>query len=336
MMSGCDRDGQKFCSAGSTTRATMPNPDALSSFGDLSLVSDDFSRSLGGDCCSPFDMGPGAPSLSSDSPFDLALSIAEGGSPIFDLTWKESSTKSFPTSIPEAFISSESMSGEMYPMPQATFVSSITVDAKTLGAKTCAGLEQTGGGTSKPASTAAFELNVADTKPQATFHSAKAETFADNTTKKKSTARATRRSPRRSTMTTKAGVTIADSGISTQSAALATKSSTRATVASMSGAAGTKKKVAAVKKGSSIKKAAGKGACHCRHCGRAFTKEGLEYHLGHMVCRKGQDTSKMVRLVVCPSYLASVIGIFEFTCIFFLAQLRVHVTQFMMHLFFIF
>ena len=106
-------------------------------------------------------------------------------------------------------------------------------------------------------------------------------------------------------MATKAGVTIADSGISTQSAALATKSSTRATVASMSGAAGTKKKVAAVKKGSSIKKAAGNGACHCRHCGRTFTKEGLEYHLGHMVCRKGQDTSKMVRLVVCPSYLAS-------------------------------
>ena len=280
----------------------MPNPYALSSFGDLSLVSDDFSQSLG-DCCSPFDMGPGAPSLSSDSPFDLALSIAEGGRPIFDLTLKESGTKSFPTSIPEAFISSESISGEVYPMPQATFVSSISVDAKTLGAKTCAGLEQTGGGgTPKPASTAAFELNVTDTKPQATFHSAKAETFADNPTKK-STDRATRRSPRRSTMVatasslraaTKAGVTIADSGISTQSAALATKASTRATVASMGGAAGTKKNVAAVKKGSSIKKAAGKakgaakGPCaQCRHCGRPFTKEGLEYHLGQYGLSQG-------------------------------------------------
>ena len=174
-----------------TPRTSSRSPD-LVSLETLSLgVADDFFQSPGD--CSPFDIGPGAPSLSSpdDTPFDLALSISEGGGEIFDLTFKESGVD--PSSISEAFLSGGTyLSEEHYPdiaplaVPFAVVSSSPTVDVPTLGATTCA------------RSNTPSKLAIPDPKAEATLSGAMVEAAFSASNPTKQAHRVLRRSPRRS------------------------------------------------------------------------------------------------------------------------------------------
>ena len=281
--------------------------DALVPFGDLSLA-DDFSQTLG-DCSSPFDTGPGAPCLSSDdSPFDLALSIAEGGAQIFDLPLKELSNTLPPT--PEAFPSIGNYLLERLRPATVVVSSSKTIDNVAITCASTNSKQTTGGCPPKPipSNNTAREPKI-PIKAEPTISG---EAFSSNLTKE-ATKRVMRRSPRRSTIvatasSTERAATMASiaggSGISTRRTVSAFKVGLRGTgaigddvmkgTANYAGTnAGTKKAVVVkvVKK-----KAMSKKFNHqCPHCGRKFGENGLKYHLDNSVCLKGTDTSKMVR-----------------------------------------
>lgn len=314
-----------------TPRTSSRSPD-LVSLETLSLgVADDFFQSPGD--CSPFDIGPGAPSLSSpdDTPFDLALSISEGGGEIFDLTFKESGVD--PSSISEAFLSGGTyLSEEHYPdiaplaVPFAVVSSSPTVDVPTL--TTCARSNTP----SKPKA----EATLSGTMVEAAFS-------ASNPTKQAH--RVLRRSPRRSSTGVVTTATSTPTVPSTQRPATETAVTRRSGVSTrrtagisaakvgvrdpgtgaaiggvaVSGATNggtkrvgartkvvgtgtkmtasdTKKAITGTKKAVVVKKkAVAKRFNHqCQNCGRMFGDEGLRYHLRHSVCTKGKDTSKAV------------------------------------------
>lgn len=186
-------------------RTSTRSPD-LMSLETLSLgFADDFFQSPGD--CSPFDIGPGAPCLSSpdDAPFDLALSISEGGGgQIFDLTFKESGIDPSPTS--EAFLSNGNyLSDEQYPAPLVvpfTVVSSSpTVDVPTCAAGTTTGTttKQADYTPIMPTSNTPSELAVPDPKAEAIISGIMVEAFSAATNPTKKAHRVLRRSPRRST-----------------------------------------------------------------------------------------------------------------------------------------
>ena len=219
-------------------RSSSRSPDLIS-LDDFSLeVADDFFPSSG-DRCSPFDMGPGAPRLSStdDSPFDLALSIAEGSGQIFDLTLKESRFSPSPT--PEAFLSDgKCLSDEQYPAPQLPFTvispssPTVSVDVQNLGATTCVDTTGTIATTKHesgytpvvPISNTPPKPAISDPKAEAITSGVKIEAFTNNNPSMKAP-RVLRRSPRRSTVESTAsstGLPAADttatgrSGVSTR------------------------------------------------------------------------------------------------------------------------
>ena len=169
-------------------------------------VADDFFQ-LPGDC-SPFDTGPGAPCLFSpdDTPFDLALSISEGGGQNFDLTLKGPSTHPSPT--PEAFLCGGNYSSEeQYPTPLVPFTvvvsSSPTFDVPTMGATGATGTpttKQAAYTPTTPISNTSSEPAVADPKAEAIISGIMIEALsATNSTKQAQ--RVLRRSPRRSNAT---------------------------------------------------------------------------------------------------------------------------------------